>query len=291
MPNHEVKPRDSGLYSQSTKSWKGPIVKSYFSSLYLLKLNINHLQNSVLYIFTHSFLLPMSLKNCVFALIPLHFDLFLHFQCVSLHLLLTTCTGLPSITALWHCWAWLYSNPLFSENSGSGFFSSTLSLSPPVAFSFSSQNMAPSRTLGYTFFRSSVQEKEFWTRRGASRQGPRPGATALALLPQLGRVRDPGPQSPRFLLPDSPPDSASARTRPRRVACADRHPGRPRTSGPPHTYSLTGSGGDVGGVDKSRRIRKADPQHGRWGQASAPPPWEPAYRRARPPKGLPAFRS
>lgn len=84
-----------------------------------------------------------------------------------------------------------------------------------MAFSFSSQNMAPSRTLGYTFFRSSVQEKEFWTRRGASRQGPRPGATALALLPQLGRVRDPGPQSPRFLLPDSPPDSASARTRPR----------------------------------------------------------------------------
>lgn len=141
-----------------------------------------------------------------------------------------------------------------------------------MALSFSPQNTAPPSALGYTFFRSSVQEKEFGTRRGASRQGPRPRATAHALLPQLGRVRDSGPQSPRSLLRDSPPDSASARTRPRRVACADRHPGRPRTSGPLRARSLTGSGGDVGGVDRSPRKRKAEPQHGRWSQASAPPP-------------------
>lgn len=146
MPNHEVKPRGSGLYSQSTKSWKGPIVKSYFSSHYLLKLHINHLQNSVLCIFTHSFLLPMSPQNLCFCFHSFGFW-FLHFQCVPLHRLLTTCTGLPNITVLWHCWATLYSNPLLSENSGSGVFSSTLSLSPPVGLSFS-----PPSALGYTFF-------------------------------------------------------------------------------------------------------------------------------------------
>lgn len=118
-------------------------------------------RNLCSFYFTHSSFFPWVSKLFYFylgfysqSLRLLDFDPFLYFQCVPSHWLLTTFTGpLTSRDYGIADKSLLCSNLLLSENSGSGFFSSSFLLLPsiPLSFSLHKHSFPNSHSLSFNY--------------------------------------------------------------------------------------------------------------------------------------------